>query len=176
MLKIADVGTDRQVPEITSLKVIPDYGLKIRLKGGGKATADLSGVVMKFTPFAALQDPVLFAKAEIVSHGMAVGWPNGLDYSATSILNVAEAQKSMSGDAFVAWQLRVGLSNAEAADALDVNRGTIKNYRRKKKNAVPYAIKISCDAMEKDKSLLLARVQARKPGRPKLVSAANQKV
>ena len=176
MLKVVDVGTDRQVPEITSLKVIPDYGLSIRLKGGGKATADLSGVVMKFAPFAALQDPNLFAQAEIVSHGMAVGWPNGLDYAATSIINVAEAQQSMSGDQFIAWRARVGLSNAEAADALDVNRDTIKNYRRKKKNAVPYAIKISCDAMEKDKSLLLARVQPRKPGRPKLNPTANQKV
>ncbi|MAF50030.1 MAG: DUF2442 domain-containing protein [Rhodospirillales bacterium] len=172
MVKDKIVGTDRRVPEITGLKVIPDYGLAIRLKGGGKATADLSGVVMKFAPFEALRDPDLFAQAEIISHGMAVGWPNGLDYSATSIINVAEAQQSMSGNEFIAWQERVGLSNAEAADALDVNRDTIKNYRRKKEKPVPYAIKISCDAMEKDKSLLLARVHARKPGRPKLASAA----
>ncbi len=172
MTASTSICTGRQVPEITSLKVIPDYSLAVRLKGGGEAIVDLSGGVMKFAPFAALQDPDLFAQAEIISHGMAVGWPNGLDYSAMSIINVAGAQQSMSGDEFIAWQARVGLSNAEAADALDVDRDTIKNYRRKKEFAVPYEIKISCDAMEKDKSLLLARVHPRKPGRPKLVRSA----
>ena len=41
MVKDKIVGTDRRVPEITGLKVIPDYGLAIRLKGGADAARKL---------------------------------------------------------------------------------------------------------------------------------------
>ena len=66
----------RQIPRVTSVTVMPPYGLRLVFDDGVERTVDLAGDLWgpKFEP---LKDPGYFAKAA-VDHG-TVMWPNGLD-------------------------------------------------------------------------------------------------
>lgn len=59
----------------------------------------------------------------------------------------------------------LGLSNQEAADALGLTLGTIKNYRNG--HTIPPAVAVACRAMMSDPHVMAAHYRPRKPGRPR---------
>ncbi len=125
---------------------------------------DMTGVIASVEAFEPLRDPNLFRQVHVIDHGIAVGWPNGLDYAAANLRVLADEQLTMDGAGFVLWQRRLKLSNQEAADALGVSLKTVKNYR--KTNEVPTAVTLACRAMLRDPIVMQAHYRPRTTGRP----------
>jgi hypothetical protein len=148
------------VERIEKLEVVTPFILRVTFNGGVRGDADMTGLIHKSRHFDVFKnDPEAFARAEIVNHGSGVAWPNGLDYSAGALERMVAAQRDMTGREFTAWQKRVGLSNAETADVLGVTSRTVKLYK-KRVGSLPIAVKIACDAMERDRTLVYSRVRA----------------
>jgi hypothetical protein len=80
-------------------------------------------------------------------------------------LRLSEEQSRFTAKAFKIWQARVKLSNSQAAEALGLSLGTVKNYRGGAD--IPAAVGIACRAMESDPAVLAAHLVPRRPGRPK---------
>lgn len=133
--------------------------------GADQSRVDMTGVIATVKAFAVLEDSKFFRDVEVIDHGVAIGWPDGLDYSAFNLRVLAEEQQPMDGPGFVRWQEAVKLSNQETADVLGVSLKTIKNYRRSQ--GVPTAVSLACRALLRQPLVLQAHYRPRKPGRPR---------
>ena len=161
------------LPRLETLNVVPPHTLHIAWKGGGTDSVDMTGLVDRFPPFEPLQDPALFAQIEIVAWGAGVRWPGDLDFSANSLKAMADEQRCMGKEDFIAWQGRLEISNSEAAVLLGRDVRTIENYRAGK--PIPAAVQIACSALATDAALFHAHFRPRKPGRPRKAAAASAK-
>lgn len=153
---------------LKSVKALGASRLKLAWRGGGSAVCDLAGLIARARGLAPLADSAVFAKAKVIDWGAGVGWPNGLDLSAQTLGRIAAEQAVFDASSFRAWQATLGLSNQEAADALGMTLGTIKNYRNG--HAIPPAVAVACRAMMNDPHVIAAHYRPRKPGRPRAVA------
>ena len=160
------------LPRIKKIRAIPNHQLAITWKDGGTDSVDMEGTLSDFEPFKPLQDEELFSEVEIVAHGRGVAWPNGLDFSADSLEFLAKQQaETFTGEDFKDWQAVLNLSNSEAADLLDVDIGTVKNYR-KRKMALPRIVRFACNGLIADRPMMRAHYHPRRQGRPKSLKIA----
>ena len=121
---------------------------------------------------AALNDPATFAVASIGDFGASVTWDDGegdLSIDAIHLKKIADAQKPFEATDLSDWQVRLELSNAEAADLVGVGLSTWNDY--KAGSNVPRPIGILLRAIERDPLLLQAYYRPRKPGRPRKTAA-----
>ena len=132
---------------------------------GTRSPADLTGVIARIEAFAPLADRELFCEVRGINYGAAVGWPNGLDYSADSLWLVAEEQRAMTTREFRTWQGTLRLSNQEAADVLGFSLRTLKNYRAG--SDIPKAVSAFCRTTLRNPTVFRAHYRPRKIGRPR---------
>ena len=156
-------------------RVRPDDGpasLVVDWDDGTSLPVDFTGVIARVKAFAPLNDPELFGQANVIDFGTAIGWPNGLDYSAESLRLIAEEQQAMTQREFVSWQESLVLSNQEAAELLGFSLGTIKNYRGG--GAIPKAVRMTCRATLRNPTVFRAHYRPRKVGRPRKSAQASR--
>ncbi|MGH9291043.1 MAG: DUF2442 domain-containing protein [Acidimicrobiales bacterium] len=68
--------TLRKIPKVTTVEVLPPYGLRVVFDDGVVREVDLAGELWG-PMFEPLKDPAFFARV-VVGHG-TVAWPNGVD-------------------------------------------------------------------------------------------------
>lgn len=161
-LKLLQVKT--KLPRLKSVKPLAGRKLRLEWRDGRSHLCDLTGLIARSPTLAPLADAEIFSKAKLIDWGAGVGWPNGLDLSAQTLRRIAEEQSVFDAKSFRAWQAALGLSNQEAADALGLTLGTIKNYRNG--HAIPPAVAVACRAMQSDPHVIAAHYHPRKSGRP----------
>ena len=154
----------KTLPRLKSVKALPGSRLKLIWRDGETQVCDLTGLIARSKALAPLADATVFSKAKPIDWGAGVGWSNELDLSAQTLHRIADEQATFDADVFRAWQAALGLSNHEAADALGLTLGTIKNYRNG--HAIPPAVAVACRAMINDPHVIAAHYRPRKPGRP----------
>lgn len=155
------------LPRIKKIKPLANFHLAITWKDGGTDTVEMEGTISDFEPFRPLKDAGTFAQVEIVAYGRGIAWPNGLDFSADSLLFLVRQQRQeFTGEDFKAWQKTLGLSNAETANLLDVDISTVKNYRIRKR-ALPRIVRFACSGLSNDRPMMRAHYHPRHPGRPR---------
>lgn len=159
-----------ELPRIDSVRAAGPCRLRVKWRKGRVETIDLTGAINAFPPFAALRDPQTFRRVAVVGHGTGIGWANGLDYSAESLHEIAEAQRAMSGREFKQWQKEMALSNAEVATIFGVAKSTVKNYHARKK--LPVAFRITCRQIKREPELFYSLHRPRRAGRPPQSDAA----
>ena len=152
------------LPRLKSVKAMSGFKLKLVWRDGEARVCDLTGLIARSKALAPLTDAAIFGKVKIIDWGAGAGWPNGLDLSAQTLRRISDEQESFDATSFRAWQISLELSNQEAADALGLTLGTIKNYR--KGQAIPPAVAVACRAMMSDPHIMAAHFRPRKPGRP----------
>jgi hypothetical protein len=156
------------LPRVKGVKALPSARLKIVWRKGRSTVCDLTGLIARSRALVPLKDATNFAKAKVIDWGAGVGWPNGLDLSADTLHRIAAEQAAFDATSFRAWQAALGLSNQEAADALGLTLGTIKNYRGG--HTIPPAVAVACRAMLNDPHIIAAHYRPRKAGRPRAVA------
>ena len=139
--------------------------LIVKWDDGRSDTIDLTGVIARSRHFGPLEDLELFRQVEIINHGDAIAWPNGLDYGADTLRTVADEQSIMGAAEFREAQKKMKLSNQELADVLGYSLAQIKNFRAG--TPVPVAVQIAVRALLARRSVLAAHYRPRKPGRPR---------
>lgn len=158
------------LPRIKSVAVPPSAApdqaiVTVEWKGGGGATANLAGWIGTGGDILApLRDPALFATARIVAHGSAIQWGEeggDLAIDAEHLRRLAEEQAPMTGRDLATWQERIGVSNNEAADMLDVGRSTYLGYKAAESAALPRPVAIACRAALRDPVVLQAHLRPR---------------
>ena len=152
------------LPRLKSVKALPGRKLKLVWRDGETRLCDLTGLIARSKSLASLASAMTFAKVKLIDWGAGVGWPNGLDLSAQTLRRISGEQLHFDAASFRAWQAKFSLSNQEAADALGLALGTIKNYRNG--HAISTAVAIACRAMINDPQIIAAHYRPRKPGRP----------
>lgn len=152
------------LPRLKTVKALAGGKLKLVWRNGETGVCDLTGLIARSKGLAPLADAGVFAKAKVIDWGVAVGWPKELDVSAQTLRRIAGEQVVFDAAMFRAWQTALDLSNQEAADALGLTIGTIKNYRNG--SAIPPAVAVACRAMLNDPHVIAAHYRPRKPGRP----------
>lgn len=159
-----------ELPRVKSVEPAKTpYGLDIVWSDGRKTRADLTGLVHRSPHFRVfLSDPDAFRKVRAVHYGTGIGWDNGLDYSASTLRILADAQRPMRGKDLSAFESRHGLHAAETAKLLGVAERTVRAYRAA--DVLPEAIAISLRALESDRTVFAAHYRPsmrRTRGRPK---------
>jgi len=164
-------------PRLTSVEALPGLRLAFTLRGErGRRVAELGGIVERTALLRPLLDPAVFARAEIIDYGIAVGWgpdetPERPDLSAETLVRLALYQAPMTGADFRAWRERLDLSLTETAQVLGVALRTVNGYQSA--GEVPPVVAIACRALEADAQLLLARFRPSAPAhRPRKERAA----
>ncbi len=117
---------------------------------------------------APLRDPKVFERAAVSDHGAAVSWDDGegdLSIDAFHLRKLVFEQMPFSNQALRAWQERVEISNAEAADFVGVSLSTWSTYRVDA--AIPRSVALVLRAAERDPLLLQAHFRPRHAGRPR---------
>jgi hypothetical protein len=118
---------------------------------------------------APLKNPEVFAQAHVADHGASVAWDDGdLSIDAFHLKKLAEEQKPFDSEEAVKWQKRVGLSNNEVADLIQIGLSTWNDYKAGK--PIPAVVGILLRAIERDPLLLQAHFKPRVAGRPRKVA------
>ena len=135
------IGTERG-HILKSVSALPGHRLTLRWDGAPEAVVDL-GVAVRATPFRALADAGLFARAEVGDWGHSVVWPGEIEIGADTLwLDSLTAWGRDDTRAFLEWRLRNGLSLSAAAEALGLSRRTIAYYSGGR--PVPRSILLAC--------------------------------
>lgn len=162
------MDNSKPIPRIKKVKAEFPRVL-VSWKGGGQATADLTGWIATGRDFLApLSSPKFFATARPNDYGSAVTWgdeDSDLAIDAVHLEAIAEEQLPFGSASLSNWQKHVGLSNREAADFLDVSLSTFNAYKAGAK--VPAVVGMVCRACGRDTTLLHAHYRPRKTGRPR---------
>jgi hypothetical protein len=118
---------------------------RLRLTWSDATLADLDLAALLDDPaFAALHDPVEFARVQIGDWGHSLLWPNGPELSAETLwLETLTAVGRDDTRKFLEWRLRHALSLSKAAEALGVSRRMVAYYSNGEKT-VPRPILLAC--------------------------------
>lgn len=120
-------------PRITAIAVEPPTALRITWQDGSQTRHDLAAMIRDHTWAAALRNPGVFAGVQIQDDGWQVVWPGThAALSAAGLWDdmhppVAQA-RFMSAADFTAWLRELGLSFAQASNALGVSTRMLKYY------------------------------------------------
>ncbi len=153
-------------PRIKSVKAAAPNTIRVTWRGGGGDTVDLTGVIARVAAFKPLEAPEIFAKVHVIDWGWAIGWTEDIDLASDTVKRIAEEQTAMTGRDLREWAKRLKLSVNEAADVLDIEARTMKNYRRPDAR-IPTRVSIACRAIERDPVVMFAHFRPRKAGRPR---------
>ena len=158
------------LPRIAAVDALVGPHLTVTWTSGGRDDIDLSGwIATGGAFFAQLSDTRVFASAVPAEYGTMVQWAgdDNLVIDAFHLALLAEQQRPFGSAELTAWQQQLGLSNAEAADLLDIGRSTWHGYKSGDA-AIPAAVRIACRAVARDKVLFEAYYRPRPPaGRPR---------
>jgi len=145
------------------------WSVNVRWKDGSESHIDLTGLIHRSRHFRRfLQEPLAFRKIKVVDWGAAIGWENGLDYSADTLRTIADEQRPLSGVDLLAFEAKHNLNSAETANLFDVSERTIREYRSAE--ILPQPVALALRAMLANSAVLDAhyRPAVRRPrGRPK---------
>ncbi|WP_298369475.1 hypothetical protein [Azospirillum sp.] len=143
--------------------------LTVGWKDGALEDIDIAGWLARPGPveFDILKDPDVLARPLVAGWGTVVAWDDegdvGIDNVHLRLL--AEQQRPFGAEEISGWQSRMGLSNNEAADILNVGKSTFHGY--KTGTTIPRTVAIACRAMERDPLLFEAHHRPRPAaGRP----------
>lgn len=132
---------------ITAVSAIGPASLHLTWSDGMVADLDLS-FMLDDRAFAALRDPVEFARVEVGDWGHSLTWPSGTDLGADTLwLETLSATGHGDVRAFLEWRLRHALSLTKAADALGISRRMVAYYSNGEKK-VPKPILLACRGWE----------------------------
>jgi len=133
------------------------FTLVLEWRDGTAQTVDLSGLVAGSRHFHRFVDePGTFRDARVINWGHGIEWPNGLDYSAENLAQIAgEQEDGDDREAFVAWQTVHRLTNEEAGAILGYKKSQIKNFRSGEAN-IPVSVMIAMRAFDADPTMFFA--------------------
>jgi hypothetical protein len=150
------------------------FTLRVTWTDGARDDVDLTGLIHRsrhFNVFAS--DPAALRRVRVIDYGAAIGWANGLDYSADTLKTLADEQRPMAGAELAAFEAKFGLNTAETATLLEIAERTVRLYRGAEK--LPQPIAVALRAMAANDTVLAAHYRPatrRLPGRPKKAVAA----
>jgi len=158
-----------EIPRIESASIAGTV-LTVVWRDGGSDTVDLAGWLARPGPPECdiLKDPAVLARPRVAGYGTVVAWDDEGDVGIDNIhiRLLADEQKPFGAQDLATWQERLGLSNQEAADILDVALSTFHTYKNGTAR-IPSAVQIACRAIERDPLLFEAHYRPRRPpGRP----------
>lgn len=161
-----------EFPRIISVTAVRrSFVLAVTWSDGRKSRVDMTGLVHRSPHFRVfIEDMAAFARVAPDEYGTGVEWENGLDYSARTLLMLADDQSSVAGRYLKQFEARHGLTIDETAQILDVTTRTIKNWRDAA--VLPRMVYIALRRFETDPTALAAvyrPVKIRPRGRPKTV-------
>lgn len=123
-------------PKITAI-TSADLPLHLQVTWADRSCSiiDLSELVAELAVFAPLDDPAMFAKAEVGDWGWSVRWNDEIDLGADTLwrLSLEQSGEAMSPRAFREWRHRNKLSQAAAAAALGLGKRMIIYYEQGEK-------------------------------------------
>lgn len=145
---------------IAAVKPVEQYLLRVDWEDGRIDTVDLAGVISGFAPFAIFRDNIaLFRTAQPIDWGAALGWENGLDFSAARLREIADIQRTaaqlLSAEDFRTWMTDAAMTVPKAAAFLGMGERQIKKYRAGDA-PIPKAIALLIRQTHRDKALLHA--------------------
>ncbi|WP_299436158.1 DUF2442 domain-containing protein [uncultured Rhodospira sp.] len=156
-------------PTILSVDAGPDYTLTVTLTRGRVLCLDMTGVVFGDPVFEPARDPVVFATAHPGEDGFSIVWGDDdtslMDIASDTVLEMAEAQRPLSGADLRAWQGRHGLNNRETAAMLDTSPRTIQRYHDA--DRLPSPIRLALRAMDQRPAVFSALYRPSMSGRPR---------
>jgi hypothetical protein len=91
------MSMDTNLAEVTGVRVLGHYRLRLTFSDGKRGDVDLSDLRGKPNMFAALADPAYFRLARVDRELGTVTWPNGLDLAPEVLYEEAVPPSSPSG-------------------------------------------------------------------------------
>ncbi len=139
------------MPTVLSVEVKSDHRLTVTLSGGRILLLDLTGLMFGDPVFTPARVPAVFATARPGSGGRSVLWGDDeaspMEVGSDTLLEMAEAQRPLSGADLRAWQERHGLNNREAAMMLGTSLRTWQRYLDA--DVLPTPVHLAVKAMER---------------------------
>jgi len=110
--------------QLTAVEALPDDRLRLTYADGRTFEVELRPWIETTAALHALQDPTLFARAQIGFAGRSVDWIEGeLDLGADNLRNLAVEQAGGIGHERIwNWLRDTGLTLDQAAEALGISR------------------------------------------------------
>lgn len=153
--------------------VTPQAGtiLDIEWQNGTRSSVNLIGwIATGGDLLAPLKSDEIWKTATVEDFGATIEWAGeDLAIDAYHLSQIAEDQRSYTGEDLAKWQEELGLSNNEAADLVGVSLRTWKNY--KAGQDISDVIKIILCASRRDPLIMHAHYRPRTAGRPRASSA-----
>jgi len=138
-------------PQIRNAEITRPFQITIEWSTGETFVTDLSGTIgpkRKGDPFAALQDPAIFAQAQSDDWGDGLSWPGGLDLGADHLYSLGRKQAGLpTREDFAAWMERNQLSLSLAAQAIGMTRRMIAYYKSGAR-PIPKTVWLACIGYE----------------------------
>ncbi|KJC38094.1 hypothetical protein UP09_27055 [Bradyrhizobium sp. LTSP885] len=159
---------DREIPRVEAVKVEVPSSLVVRWRGRrGRDAVNLTGwIATGGDILAPLKDASTFSQAHVASYGSAVAWNDeDLAIDAMHLKMLADEQRPFGNVEIRRWQDQMGISNAEAADLVNVSLSTWNSYRAA--GTVPAPIGMLLRAMQRDPLMMQAHLRPRTAGRPR---------
>ena len=159
---------EKEIPRIGTVKVEAPSSLVVRWRGKrGGDTVNLTGwIATGGDILAPLKDASTFSQAHVASYGSAVAWNDeDLAIDAMHLKMLADEQRPFGNVEVRRWQDQTGISNAEAADLVNVSLSTWNSYRAEA--TVPAPIGMLLRAMQRDPLMMQAHLRPRTAGRPR---------
>ncbi|MBH0619102.1 DUF2442 domain-containing protein [Salmonella enterica] len=160
----------QDVARIAAVAVVGPSKLDVTWSDGTASTIDLAGWIARGSArIAPLKDSSVFARAELGLYGGNVTWDGDegdLAIDSEHLRMIGEHQAPFDAAAISAWQADMGVSNAEAADLVDVVPSTWFAYKAGTR-VIPPTVARLCRAIRNDPVMLSAHLRPRVQGRPK---------
>lgn len=131
--------------QLTAVEALPDHRLRLTYADGQTFEVDLRPWIETTTTLGTLQNPALFARAQIGFAGCSVEWiADELDLGADNLRNLAVEQAGGIGHERIwNWLHDTGLTLEQAAEALGISRRMLIYYRDGEK-PIPRSIWLAC--------------------------------
>ncbi len=166
-----------KLPKIAAVSAAKaPFTLHVTWGDGKKDVVNLTGLVSLSKHFRVfLADPKSFRKVRPTEFGGGIEWSNGLDYSADSLMTLADEQKPMTGKDLVTFEKSFALNSEEMAGLLDVTPRSIHNWR--KADELPALVSGALRKFERDKTAFAAHyrpIEVKPRGRPKAANTSKR--
>jgi hypothetical protein len=140
-------------PQIEAVTTIEPMCLQITWSTGECYVVDLAEPIQRLKVLAPLQDPTLFARAQVGEWGHSVVWNDAIDLGADRLYERCKEQAGeLSPKQFDTWMKHHHLSLTTAADALGLSRRMIAHYRTGSR-PIPKIVHLACKGWEVQQAL-----------------------
>lgn len=122
---------DADLIEITDVKVLGHYSLRLTFSDGRVGDVDVSDIAGRENLFADLRNPAYFAQVRVDPEVGTIAWPNGLDLAPERLYLEAKppsAPRQRSGEGHKA--IRIALVATIVAGAAAVLRAILRDLTR----------------------------------------------